>query len=197
MMAPAPIDASSTVKTPAPLIKPMPSKRLAVSGSRAMMAVDIKKNATVRAITARMRGDSLMNCRPTRMALGRRSRPSGLVVGGVRCQRSKIRPATTDSNAFSTNTQSVPALAITAPATSGPTMREAFMATPLSAMADGSSGLLTTSGIKAENTGQRMAMPMPLANVSASSNGALIRSKAKAAHSSSATAATQNCVKMK
>ena len=84
-----------------------------------------------------------------------------------------------------------------APATSGPTMREAFMATPLSAMAEGNNGLLTTSGIKAENTGQRMAMPMPLANVSASSSGALITSKAKAAHSSNATTATQNCVKMK
>ncbi|MNT71038.1 hypothetical protein D3C72_2094820 [compost metagenome] len=84
-----------------------------------------------------------------------------------------------------------------APATKGPTMREAFMATALSAMAEGSSGLLITSGISAEKTGQRMAMPMPLAKVKASSSGALITSSATARHSSTATTATQNCVKMK
>ena len=71
------------------------------------------------------------------------------------------------------------------------------MATALSAMAEGSMGLLMTSGISAENTGQRMAMPMPLAKVRASSSGAFMASKASAAHSSTATTATQNCVKMK
>ncbi|MNW21236.1 hypothetical protein D3C71_2220360 [compost metagenome] len=56
-----------------------------------------------------------------------------------------------------------------APATSGPMMREAFMATALSAIADGSCCLDTSSGISAENTGQRIASPMPLAKVRASS----------------------------
>jgi hypothetical protein len=44
----------------------------------------------------------------------------------------------TDSTAFSTNTQALPALAISAPATSGPMMRDRFMATPFSASAAGS-----------------------------------------------------------
>ncbi len=70
------------------------------------------------------------------------------------------------------------------------------MATPLSAIAEGNNGLLTTSGIKAENTAS--AWPCQCRwQTSAPASGALITSKAKAAHSSNATTATQNCVKMK
>ncbi len=118
--------------------------------------------------TARIGGDSRTNCRPTRMALVRRSRPSGLGMGWRR-QRMMVKPATSDSTAFSTNTQALPALAMMAPATSGPMMREAFMATPLSASAAGNCWRFTSSGTMAANTGQRIASPMPLANVSASS----------------------------
>src|SRR5256885_12753365 len=49
----------------------------------------------------------------------------------------------------------------------------------------------------AANTGQRIARPMPLAKVSASSSGALIASKATTLQISSATPATQICVTMK
>ena len=88
-------------------------------------------------------------------------------------------------------------LAIMAPASSGPMMRDAFMATPLSASAAGSCARLTSSGTMAENTGQRMARPMPLAKVSPSSKGAVMPPDSTATHSTSATAATQNCVAMK
>ena len=76
-------------------------------------------------------------------------------------------------------------------------MREAFMATPFCASAAGSCGRLTSSGTMAANTGQRMARPMPLAKVSASSSGAVMPPARMATHSTSATAATQNCVAMK
>ena len=102
------------------------------------------------------------------MAEPRRSRPSGL-SGCWRFQRSSTKPEMMDSAAFSTNTQALPRLAMMAPATRGPMMRDAFMATPLSAMAKGRWCLGTSSGISAENTGQRMARPMPLANTRASS----------------------------
>ena len=58
-----------------------------------------------------------------------------------------------DSSALNRNTQALPALAIRAPATSGPMMREAFMDTPLSASAAGNWGRGTSSGTMAENTG--------------------------------------------
>ena len=105
-----------------------------------------------------------------------------------------MKPDATDMTALSTNTQTVPALAISAPATSGPTMRDAFIAMPLSPSAAGKWVRGTRSGTMAENTGQRSARPMPLANVSASSKGAVIRSSATAAQSTTATPASQNCV---
>ncbi len=108
--------------------------------------------------TARIGGDSRTNCRPTRMALARRWRPAGWAWPGAG-QRMMVNPASSDSTAFSTNTQALPELAMMAPATRGPIMREAFMATPLSASAAGKCGRSTSSGTMAENTGQRMARP--------------------------------------
>ena len=102
-----------------------------------------------------------------------------------------------ESRALSTNTQALPAPAISAPATSGPMMRDAFIDTPLSASAAGSWGRGTSSGTMAANTGQRMASPTPLAKVSASSSGGLTAPKKMTALSSSATAATQSCVTRK
>ena len=191
-MAPAPMDASSSVKVPAP----PPSRPLASKGSMASRAVACRKKMEMRQSTARMRGDWRTNCRPTRMALGSRSRPRGLGTWS-RFQRMITRPEPTDSTALSTKTQALPALAMMAPATSGPMMREAFMAMPLSARAAGRWARLTSSGTMAENTGQRMASPMPLAKVSASSSGAVMPPASTVAHSTSATAATQNCVAMK
>ena len=130
------------------------------------------------------------------MAEGRRSRPSGLATWR-RFQRISTMPEMTDSTAFSTNTQALPRLAMMAPATRGPMMREAFMATAFSAMAEGRWCLGTSSGINAENTGQRMARPMPLAKVSTSSQCAVIRPESTNRHSTRATAATQNWVTMK
>ncbi|MCY1548529.1 hypothetical protein D9M68_846490 [compost metagenome] len=52
-------------------------------------------------------------------------------------QRLMMTAATTDNTALSRNTQALPALAISAPASSGPMMREAFIDTPLSASAAG------------------------------------------------------------
>lgn len=102
-----------------------------------------------------------------------------------------------DSTVFSTNTYSVPALAIKAPATSGPTMRDAFIEMPFSASAAGSRLRGTSSGTMAENTGQRIARPTPLAKVSASSSAGVMTPEITAMHSSVATPATQNCVMMK
>jgi hypothetical protein len=76
-------------------------------------------------------------------------------------------------------------------------MREAFMATPFKARAEDSWCRGTISGISAANTGQRIARPMPLAKVSASSSGGVIRWKITATHSTAAVPASQNCVTMK
>ena len=56
-MAPAPIEASSSVKVPAS----PPSSPLATSGSRASKAVACKKKTAMRHNTARMRGDCRTN----------------------------------------------------------------------------------------------------------------------------------------
>jgi hypothetical protein len=77
---------------------------------------------------------------------------------------------------------------------SGPTMRDRFIATPLRASADASCSLGTSSGTIAENTGQRSARPMPLANTSTSSSGDVMRPSAVTAQSAMAVAASQNCV---
>ena len=95
------------------------------------------------------------------------------------------------------NTYSLPRLAISAPATSGPTMREAFIEMPFSASAAGNCARGTKSGTMAANTGQRSARPMPLAKVSASSKAGLITFIKIAAHNNSATPVTQICVNSK
>ena len=105
--------------------------------------------------------------------------------------------ATRESSALSRNTQALPALAISAPAISGPRMREAFMDTPLSASAAGNCGLGTNSGMMAANTGQRMARPTPLAKVSARSRPGVIRPRKATPLSTTATAASQICVSRK
>lgn len=66
----------------------------------------------------------------------------------------------TDMTALSRNTQALPALAINAPATKGPNIREAFIATPFITSAAGRFERGTISGTIAEKTGQRMAMPI-------------------------------------
>jgi hypothetical protein len=75
-----------------------------------------------------------------------------------------------------------PALAISAPARSGPTMRDRFIATPLRASDDASWSFGTSSGTIAENTGQRSARPMPLAKTSTSSRGVVMSPSAVTAH---------------
>ena len=65
---------------------------------------------------------------------------------------------------------------------------------PLSASAAPSCSRRTTSGTMAANTGQRIAMPMPLAKVRASSSGAVSASVSAVMPSTTATSATQSCV---
>jgi len=99
---------------------------------------------------ARIAGDLRTYCTPTRIAPRKPSPGSELVVLRSRRQVRMASPATIDSTAFSTKTQAVPAPAISAPATMGPMIREAFMPTPLSASACGSWLRGTSSGISAE-----------------------------------------------
>ena len=131
-----------------------------------------------------------MNCSPTRMALPRRSRPSGCGLCS-RFQRVMTTAAASESTALTRKTQALPALAIRAPAASGPMMREAFMDTPLSASAAGNWARGTSSGTMAANTGQRMARPTPLANVSTSSSRGDSAPRNIVALRSVATTATQ------
>ena len=98
-MAPAPMEASSRVKVPAP----PPCSPRATKGSKASKAVECRKNNAMRSSTARSRADWATYCMPTRMALTRRSRPSGLGVC-LRRQRMMTKPEITDSTALSTNT---------------------------------------------------------------------------------------------
>ena len=90
----------------------------------------------------------------------------------------------------------MPKLAINAPASTGPTTRDVFIAMPLSAIEVGSSCRGTSSGTIAAYTGQRIASPMPLPKVSASSSGAVIHPAASTTQRTNAFAATQNCVNM-
>ena len=83
-------------------------------------------------------------------------------------------PAMMEITKFSAKTYSVPAPAMIAPARSGPITREVFTATAFSASASPSWRRGTTSGRIAEYTGQRIASPMPFANTSASSTGAVM-----------------------
>ena len=99
---------------------------------------------------------------------------------------------------MSTNTQALPAPAISAPATTGPMTRDTFIATPLSASAAGSCARGTSSGTMAANTGQRIARPMPLAKVSASSSGAVSAPASDQRRTAArATPATHSCVTAK
>jgi hypothetical protein len=90
-----------------------------------------------------------------------------------RFQRDTTIAAATDTTKLSANTYWLPAHAMIAPATSGPTTREKFTATALSASAAGSCERGTSSGTIAAYTGQRIASPMPLVKTSSSSTCAL------------------------
>jgi hypothetical protein len=103
----------------------------------------------------------------------------------------------TARTALSANTHPVPTVAISAPACMGPKMRDVFMDTALSAIAEGSSFLSTSSGRVAAYAGQRRARPMPLANVSASSTPGASVFVRVVTHSRIAVAMSQNCVKIR
>ena len=150
----------------------------------------------MRSSTARIRDDCQTNWTPTRMALASRSRPRGLSLCSRR-QRMMMNAAPSERAALSTKTQALPALAMIAPATSGPTMRDAFIAMPFSASAAGNCERGTSSGTIAANTGQRIASPTPLANVRASSSDAVIQPIITVRQMIDATPATQSCVIMK
>ena len=147
----------------------------------------------MRSSTPWIGSDCLTYCRPTRMAVPSRSRPSGC----GRCsrfQRATATAAASASTALATKTQALPALAMSPPASKGPRMREPLLATPLRASAAGSCARDTSSGTTAANTGQRMAMPTPLAQVRASSSPGVMAPMKTMALSTSATTATQSWV---
>ncbi len=191
-IAPAPMHASSSVKLPAP----PPSRSCATSGSSASSAVDWAKNSATRSSTTCMRRLCRTCCTPTRIAPMKRSAGSALACTS-RFQRQIATAAPVDSSALSTNTHCVPAPAMIAPATTGPTMRDAFIAMPLSASAGASCGRGRISGTRAANTGQRIARPTPLAKVSASSSSGVISPASSTKHASVATTATHSCVTMR
>ena len=99
-----------------------------------------------------------------------------------------------DKTMFNAKTYSVPALAMRAPATSGPIIREAFIAIPFKARAAGNCSRLTKSGIMAAKTGQRIAKPIPFIKVSTKSNSALKDPTKVKKHNKAATPANQICV---
>ena len=188
-IAPQPTLASIAVYKPGP-----PACRcLATTGSSAIRPLAWRKNRNTRSSTTRIRGDCQTCCTPTRTAPTKRSPGKVLWCLGAR-QRRITTDAPAASRAFSTNTDALPRLASSAPASIGPTTRDKFMATPFSASAAGRCGLATISGTIAANTGQRIARPMPLENVSASSSGALSTPANDAAASSIALTETQICV---
>ena len=92
------------------------------------------RTTQMRSSTARMRGDCAhvlhADAHRADEALARQRR-LGLLLALPAAGSTKPRPPTAPQ--LSANTYSLPALAISAPATSGPTMRETFIATPLSA----------------------------------------------------------------
>ncbi len=187
--APPPMQASSSVKVPAL----PPCSAIATSGSSASSALDCMKNSQTRSRTTFRRGFCRACCTPTRIAPTKRS--AGSVLAWIsRRQRHSATTAATDSSALSAKTHSVPAVAISAPAATGPITREAFIAMPLSASAGGSCTRGTTSGTSAANTGQRMASPTPLAKVSASSSAGVIAPASSTRQVRVATAATQTWV---
>ena len=188
MIAPAPMLASRSVKVPAS----PPCMPLASSGNRPISASEWKKKMVTRSRTASSRGDWRTNCTPTRIALMSRSCPSGCCWWVWR-QRRTTRPEITQSSALRANTQTLPALAMSAPATSGPTMRERFIATPFRASAEASWARGTRSGTIAENTGQRRARPMPLRKTREQQRRGH-EARAVTAQSASAVAASQNWV---
>ena len=132
MIAPAPMLASRSVKVPAS----PPCMPSASSGNRPISASEWRKKMSTRSSTASIRGDWRTNCTPTRIALMSRSCPAG--CSWACRQRRTTKPESTQSSALRANTQTVPALAMSAPATSGPTMRERFIATPFRASAEAS-----------------------------------------------------------
>lgn len=75
---------------------------------------------------------------------------------------------TRDATALSASTAWLPSAAISAPASTGPTMRDTFIA--IAFIASAALGWLrgTSSGTSAANTGQRSGRPMPSAKVGTS-----------------------------
>ena len=175
---------------------PPPCMSRATRGSRASSAVDCRKNRNTRSKTVFRRGDCKAKFRPTRIAPTKRSPGRALVLGWVRQVRISAT-ATPASTALSTNTKASLKAASKAPASTGPITRDRFIAMPLSAMAGPSCSRGTTSGTMAANTGQRIARPMPLTNVSASSSGAVSASASARPASNRATMATQSWVAAK
>src|SRR5947199_1500933 len=93
----------------------------------------------------------------------------------------------THDNAFSANTSHTPTDATRTPAIAGPMAREMLMPMLFSAMADGSSSALTSSGTIAAHAGIVIAVPTPTAKVNASSPQGVVMSRAVSSASTPTT----------
>jgi len=168
MTAPMPMHESITVNVPGP----PPCSSRATSGSSETSAAVCRKNRKARSSTARSRIDCSVNTTPARIAPTKRS-PGNVLACGSQRQRRISTMAAAASTTLHTNTAAVPRPASSTPANMGPTTRERFIATLLSASAGASCARGTTCGMIAANTGSRIARPTPLLNVSSSSSGAV------------------------
>src|SRR2546428_1076016 len=85
-----------------------------------------------------------------------------------RFQRATTRMTPTNDATFTRNAAPTPAVAISTPASAGPTARAMLNSMPLSAEAAGKSSFRTSSGSTARQVGVSNASPADNANVSAS-----------------------------
>ena len=190
--APSPVAPSSALKAPAP-----PSGNcLASSGSNDIRPDTCSMNRPMRSSVTCKRGACRTYCKPTRIAPTKRSPGSALSLR-VAFQRRIVTKAATDTTALSANTNALPTLARIAPAIAGPTMRDTFIAAPLSPSAADSCERGTRAGTMAANTGQRIAIVMPFRKVSSSNSGADNAPASASAISSSAIVAAHSCVPAK
>ena len=175
---------------------PLPTRR-ATSGISAINAAACTKKEAVTTSASFMRRDSRTYCQPRRIAPRKRS--PGSTDGGFasRFHLSSTKPEPSDMKKLSANTYGLPNDAMIAPATSGPTTRERFTATPFNASAAGRCVRETSSGTSAEKTGQRIAKPMPLVKTSSSSTLDVSPPATDTRYSTAALAASQSCVNMR
>jgi hypothetical protein len=102
------------------------------------------------------RGACRRSSAPARIGAHGSASPGSALARGVLASAARARRRTADSTALSAKTAAGLTAVMSAPASMGPTTRDRFMDTPLSASACGICSRGTTCGTMAENAGQRM-----------------------------------------